>query len=97
MTAWDVEPVLTDTELDELLIPCCVKDGEGLPPSDPAWTPTYDLNLAAANGWLIKAARAAALVETDPGSGVMTSKVFDNCRSMARIYRARVRLAVGIN
>jgi hypothetical protein len=97
MTAWDVEPALTDSEIDELLVPCCVKDKEGLAPSEPSWTPTYDLNLAASNGWLIKAARAAAMVEIDPpGSGIMTSKVFDNCRAMARIYGARVRIAISM-
>jgi len=97
MTAWDVEPTLTDGELDELLIPCCLKDKTALVPSDPSWTPTYDLNLAAANGWLIKAARASSLVEVDPpGSGIMTSKVFDNCRAMARIYRAKCRLAISM-
>jgi hypothetical protein len=97
MTAWDVEPALTDGEIDELLLPCCLKDKTGLPPTDPEWTPTYDLHTAAADGWLIKAARAAAMVEIDPpGSGIMTSKVFDNCRAMARIYRAKVRLNVGM-
>src|SRR5438270_13195716 len=97
MTAWDVEPAITDDELDELLVPCCIKDKAGLPPSDPGWTPTYDLNSAAAGGWLIKAARAAAMVEIDPpGSGIMTSKVFDNCRAMARIYRAKTRLNIGM-
>lgn len=98
MTAWDVEPTLTEAELDELLVPCCIKDKEGLPPSDPSWSPTYDLYTAAANGWLIKAARAAALVEIDPpGSGIMTSKVFDNCRAMARVYKAKVRLAIAMH
>lgn len=97
MTAWDVEPTLTDEELDEILIPCCVMDKDGLPPSDPSWTPTYDLNSAAAAAWLVKAARAAATVEVDPaGSGLFTSKVFENCRAMARIYRAKCRLAVGM-
>jgi hypothetical protein len=97
MTAWDVEPTLTDGEIDELLIPCCLVDKDGLTPSDPEWTPTYDLNLAAANGWLIKAGRAAALVEVEPpGSGLFTSKVFDNCRAMARIYRAKCRLSVAV-
>ena len=97
LTAWDVEPTLTDAELDELLIPCCLMDKAGNAPVDPDWTPTYDLNLSASNGWLIKAARAAAMVEVDPpGSGIMTSKVFENCRAMARIYRAKVRLAVGM-
>ena len=97
MTAWDVEPTLSDDELDELLIPCCLKDKDGLTPTDPDWSPTYDLHLAASNGWLIKAARAAATVEIDPpGSGIMTSKVFDNCRAMARIYSAKVRLTIGM-
>ena len=97
LTAWDVEPTLTDTELDELLIPCCLMDKAGNAPVDPDWTPTYDLNLAASNGWLIKAARAAAMVEVDPpGSGIMTSKVFENCRAMARIYGAKCRMTVGM-
>jgi len=97
MTAWDVEPALTDAELDEILVPCCLMDKNGRAPGDPEWTPTYDLNIAAADGWLIKAARAASTVEIDPpGSGIMTSKVFDNCRAMARIYRAKSRLAISI-
>ena len=98
MTAWDVDPTLSEDELDELLIPCCLVDHSGLAPTDPGWTPTYDINAAAAAGWLIKAARAAALVEIDPpGSGIFTSKVFDNCRTMARIYKAKCRLAVMLN
>ena len=97
MTAWDVAPALTDDELDEILVPCCVIDKDGLPPSDPDWTPTYDINSAAASAWLIKAARAAATVEVDPpGSGLFTSKVFENCRAMARIYGAKCRITVGM-
>jgi hypothetical protein len=95
MTAWNVDPQLTDAEIDELLIAASLADSTGLPPSDPAWTPTYDLNLAAVSGWTIKAGRASALVEVDPpGSGLFSSKVFDNCRAMARIYRAKCRLSV---
>jgi hypothetical protein len=95
MTAWDVGPTLLDGEIDELLVPASMTDTSGLPPDDIGWTPTYDLNAAAADGWLIKAARAAALVEVDPpGSGLFTSKVFENCRAMARIYRAKCRLSI---
>ena len=97
MTAWDIAPTLSDDELDQILVPCCLMDKNGLPPTDPGWTPTYDLNAAAAAAWLVKAARAAATVEVDPpGSGIVTSKVFENCRAMARIYRAKVRLTVGL-
>lgn len=95
MTAWDVAPTLSDSEIDELLAPTSLVDPSGSAPGAPEWTPTYDLNTAAANGWLIKAARAAALVEVDPpSSGLFTSKVFDNCRAMARIYRSKCRLSI---
>jgi hypothetical protein len=97
MTAWDTGPTLSEDELDELLIQFSKMDSEGLAPEDESWTPTYDLNSAAAAGWLIKAGRASELVEVDPpGSGIVTSKVFDNCRVMARIYRSKVRMSLSI-
>jgi len=87
MIAWDTDPAVTDDEVDELLGQSSVADPLGNAPSVVDWAPTYDLNSAAAAGWLIKAARAASLVEVDPpGSGLFTSKVFDNCRTMARLY-----------
>jgi hypothetical protein len=95
MTAWDTAPELTDGEIDELLEQAAVMDAAGLAPDDVGWTPTYDLNAAAASGWMIKAARAAPMVEVDPpGSGVFTSKVFDNCTRMARTYAGRCAMAV---
>ena len=97
MTAWNIAPTLTETELDELLAQCSMMDKDGLAPPDVNWTPTYDLNQAAAAGWLIKAGRASEMLEVDPpGSGIFTSKVFDNCRAMARIYRAKVRMSVSL-
>ena len=87
LIAWDMDPTLTDDEVDELIGQSSVADSFGNIPSADDWAPTYDLNSAAASGWMIKAARAAALVEVDPpGSGLFTSKVFDNCRAMARLY-----------
>ncbi|MEP7075196.1 MAG: hypothetical protein ABI878_05240 [Acidobacteriota bacterium] len=87
MIAWDVEPTLDDGEIDDLLASASVMDKNGVAPSSVDWDATYNLNAAAANGWLVKAARAASLTEVDPpGSGIVTSKVFDNCRAMARVY-----------
>jgi hypothetical protein len=91
ITAWDKAPVLSEDELDAVLAQSAVVDTAGLAPIDALWTPTYDMNAAAAAAWLIKAARASVLVEVDPpGSGIVTAKVFDNCRAMARIYRSRM-------
>lgn len=92
MTAWDAAPVLTEAELDELLGQSGMADANGIAPGEEGWLPTYDLNAAAAAGWLIKAGRVSSLVEVDPpGSGLFTSKIFDNCRIMARLYGARCR------
>ena len=96
LTAWDIEPTLTEDELDELLAVAAVKDADGLTPEEAEWTPTYDLNTAAARGWLIKAGRAAATVDT-PEAGMVTSKVFDNCRAMARIYSNKRNTSVSTN
>src|SRR5215203_2895003 len=98
MTAWDTAPALADAEIDELLEQSSLMDSTGLAPLTLEWTPTYDLNAAAAAGWLIKAGRASELVEVDPpGSGLFTSRVFDNCNEMARIYRSKSRIAVRLS
>lgn len=88
ITAWETEPALTEGDLEEVLGGAALKDAAGLDPEHEEWTPTYDLNAAASAAWLIKAARAAATVD-EPSAGVVTSKVFDNCRAMARIYAAK--------
>jgi len=95
LTDWNTEPVLTEDELEEFLVAAALEDAAGLAPLHEEWTPTYDLNAAAASGWLIKAARAAALVD-EPTAGVVTSRLFDNCRAMARIYAAKRTTSVSV-
>jgi len=97
MTAWEADPPLTETELDGILADSGIVDAAGLEPINEQWTPTYDLNAAAAAGWLAKAAKASMLTEADPpDSGVMTSRVFDNCCRMARIYGAKRRVSIRV-
>jgi len=95
LTAWDAEPVLSEDDLSELLTAASLEDANGLAPINEEWTPTYDLNAAAVAGWLIKAGRAAGTVDS-PASGPVTSKIFDNCRTMARVYAARRKGSVSI-
>lgn len=98
MTAWDTTPALTESEVDALLDQSGVADTNGIPPGGADWVATYDLSAAAAAGWLIKAGRAAQLTEVDPpGSGIVTSKVFDNCRAMARMYSAKRTVTMQTN
>ena len=95
MTAWDEEPALAEEELEDTLAAASLEDTNGLSPLHEEWTPTYDLNAAAAAAWLIKAARAAGSVD-EPTEGQVTSKVFDNCRAMARIYTAKRKFTVTV-
>ncbi len=89
ITAWDVEPELSDTEIDELLAQSGIADSEGNGPASEDWVATYDLNSAAAAGWLIKAGRAVSTTETEPDSVNVTARIFANCLRMSRIFSAR--------
>ncbi len=86
LTAWETEPQLTEIEVEEILDNNAVADAEGNSPTNDNWDPSYDVNKAAAEAWLIKAARASALTEINPlESGIVTSKVFDNCILMSNV------------
>ncbi len=89
MTAWNIAPALADAEMDELLIQFSLADPSGLAPAHEEWTPTSDLNAAAAAAWLIKAGRSSSTTETEPDSTHVTSKILDNCMKMARVYKAK--------
>ncbi len=95
LTAWDVEPTLTEPELEDILATAALEDAAGLAPLNEEWSPTYDLNAAVAQAWLIKAARAVATVD-EPTAGTVTSKIFDNCRAMARIYAGKRGITVSV-
>jgi hypothetical protein len=97
ITAPADKPELSDDDLGECLAATSLTDAAGNAPTSGSWSPTYDLNAAAARAWLMKAARAAATTEvegTDPA--VVTSKVFDNCRAMARIYAAKGTATISV-
>src|SRR5258706_5204534 len=97
MTAWDAEPTLSDDDLNGLRAGAAMQDAAGLAPDDEDWTPTYDLNAAAAEAWMVKAGAASMLTEVDPpGSGIVTSKVFGNCCAMARMYAAKRTASVSV-
>ena len=90
MSAWDTEPTVSEEDLEAVLEAHSIPDASGNLPAAEEWVPTYDHNSAAAEVWVIKAGRSAALTEVDPpGSGIVTSKVFDNCMRMSYLYRSR--------
>ena len=94
LTAATDEPVLTDADIDELLAASSVADGDDNSPESEDWSPSYDIAAAAAEGWMIKAARVANTTETDPDSLNVTSRIFENCIRMAGIYSRKRSAAV---
>jgi hypothetical protein len=91
MTASDSEPVLAVEDLEQLLAANGRPDAEGRPPTDLNWTPTYDLNAAAAEGWRWKAARAGELTAVDlDGTKLSAEQIFDHCERMIQVYSKKV-------
>lgn len=61
------------------------------------WTPTYDLNLAAAEGWRWKAAKAASLTGfTADGATFHEEQIVAHCLGMAARYAAGVVASVTV-
>lgn len=59
------------------------------------WSPTYDLNAAAAEGWRLKAGRVAGRFDfTTDGQTFQRGQLLAHCRDMERTYRRRIALGV---
>lgn len=89
----DPDVSLTDAELQRLLDESTVPDPLGLPPADPAWTPTWDLNRAASEGWRLKASRLATTGTTVSMTGERGPDDYRylNAVRQAEYYAARRR------
>jgi hypothetical protein len=87
MVAAAEEPVLSADELADLLKQAQRPDSTGLNPTDVGWTPTYDLNAAAAEGWRWKAGKVSPNYSfgIDRGRDEQ-SDVFKHCMAMAAQY-----------
>jgi len=99
----------TDTVLSEAIERYPVADSAGELPTDEngnansQWTPTYDLNSAAAEVWMEKAAALASAYDFSADGGSFNrSQMITQAQSMAAYYRARraarsVRLVAELN
>lgn len=91
MVAWTSEPVLTPAELDDLLLLARRPDPDGIFPDQTGWTPTFDLNAAAAEGWRWKAGKQAPVhdISTDDQSA-RRAQIYEHCLLMADRYARKV-------
>lgn len=98
MTSADTEPLLSTTDLDDLLTLAAIPDSLGLSATAVGWTPTYDLNFAAAEGWRWKAGKAASSYAfTMDGESPERSFLMIRCEKMAASYSQKVITSVPIS
>lgn len=79
-----------DDALTELIELYPVLDSEGMSQEDDDWIPSYDLNAAAGDVWMEKAASLNGSYDFGAdGSTFSRSQTFEHAKKMARHYGAR--------
>lgn len=97
MVAADVEPTLSNTDIDDLLDVARRADSEGRAPSDEDWEPTFDLDAAAAEGWRTKAGRVAPRFGVTLDGGTLhRQQIYVHCMSQATLYAKKVVGTLGV-
>jgi hypothetical protein len=81
------DPVLTEDDLDDLMDAAARPDADGLDRSDADWTPTWDLNAGAAEGWARKASKAAANFNfAEDGQRFDRAQIYAHCAAQQKVY-----------
>lgn len=84
MVSNTTDPVLSSADMDELVKLAKRADASGVLPTAAGWTPTWDLNAAAAEGWRWKAGRASALFNfAEDGQRFDRAQLYAHCVAMA--------------
>lgn len=97
MLDYNTAPVLSVEEVELCLTRSKVVDVDGLAPTDDDWTPTWDLNIGAAHGWRLKAAKVAGLHDySTSGLNVSKSQIRQGCLEMAKEYRRKIAVSVPV-
>lgn len=87
MVAASEEPILDDDDIDMLLTLSHRPDAKGNLPDANNWTLTYDLNFGAAEGWRIKAGRAAHKFNfSEDGQTFQRAQIYAHCVAQADRY-----------
>lgn len=91
----DGDPLLSSEEVDDLILRARCMDASGLLPSSDSWSPTWDLDYGAAEGWLLKAGKAAEQFNfAEDSQRFDRSQKHSQCLAMEARYRNRVSASV---
>ncbi len=85
-----VEPVIAAGEIDVLLDMSRRVDVSGVRPGDTNWEPTFDINYAVAQGWLVKASRLTErYLFMDAGKMFSRNQYYEHCMEMHKKFAMR--------
>jgi hypothetical protein len=88
----DAIPALSPEELADCLLRAAVPDNSNNYVNDDDWTPSYDINRAAANAWRLKAAKLATdYTITIEGRELQRGQMIDNALKMASEYDTKAQ------
>jgi hypothetical protein len=92
------DPSLTADDIADLLGVSARPDEDGYTRLDDEWTPTWDLNAGAAEGWLRKAGIASARFNfAEDGQRFDRAQIFQHCEAQRRIYADRAMGSIPIS
>jgi len=83
----DADPALTDEDMGDLLLKAARPDADGLTRENGNWVPTWDLDSAAADGWLRKASKAVSRFSfAEDGQRFERAQIYAHCIRMQEMY-----------
>ena len=81
------DPVLSDEDMEDLLLKAARPDVNGLTREDANWVPTWDLDSAAADGWLRKASKAVSRFSfAEDGQRFERAQIYAHCIRMQEMF-----------
>ncbi len=90
MVLSDEDPELSPDQIEDVLTYARRPDADGLLYTDEDWTPTWDLDAAAAEGWRRKAGIAASRFNfAEDDQRFDRSQIYAQCLSQAEQYARR--------
>lgn len=87
LTDSDVEPALAEEDIDDLIGVAARADEDGLYRGETGWVETWDVNAAAAEGWLRKAGRAASNFNfAEDSQRFDRAQIYQHCMAQHTLY-----------
>ena len=80
-------PTLGTADINDLVNAAARPDADGIYRGESGWTPTWDLNAGAAEGWARKASKAAGMFNfAEDGQRFDRAQIYAHCAAQQKVY-----------